>query len=58
VTLFSGDGLFALRDLEPEVVISYYNGLKISPGDEYLANSISYQVDIFNPKVPNCEIFF
>ena len=40
----AGDGLFAKRDLPAETVISYYNGLHISPEEDYAASSCNYQI--------------
>ena len=40
----AGDGLFAKRDLPPETVISYYNGLHISPDEDYAPSSYNYQI--------------
>ena len=40
----AGDGLFAAKDLPANLIISYYNGLHIEPGEPYNTNSFSYQV--------------
>ena len=40
----AGDGLFALKDIPPKTLISYYNGIRVLPGESYSATSWNYQI--------------
>jgi len=40
----AGDGLFAARDIAKNTVISYYNGVRVLPGESYTTTSYSYQI--------------
>lgn len=40
----AGDGLFALRDIPEKTVISYYNGIRVLPGESYTTTSNNYQI--------------
>ena len=40
----AGDGLFAYRDLPPDTIVSYYNGLHIEPWEDYSPSSYNYQI--------------
>jgi len=40
----AGDGLFAQRDIPKNTVISYYNGVRVLPGESYTSSSYSYQI--------------
>ena len=40
----AGDGLFALRDIPAKTVISYYNGIRLLPGECYTTTSCNYQI--------------
>ena len=40
----AGDGLFALKDIPKNTIVSYYNGIRVLPGESYSASSYSYQI--------------
>ena len=40
----AGDGLFALRDIPEKTIISYYNGIRLWPGESYTTTSCNYQI--------------
>ena len=40
----AGDGLFALRDIPEKTIISYYNGIRLLPGESYTTTSCNYQI--------------
>ncbi len=40
----AGDGLFASRHLPANTIVSYYNGVKVEPHEEYNSSSYSYQI--------------
>ena len=40
----AGDGLFALRDIPEKTLISYYNGIRLMPGESYTTTSCNYQI--------------
>ncbi len=40
----AGEGLFAIRNLPAQTIVSYYNGVKVEPSEEYSSSSYSYQI--------------